>query len=125
MIEEFATCPSLTSTIVIENLHGAVTRVPVEATAVPFREPGYNFLITSVWFDPVESDRNLAWTREAFDAMRPFRRRSAYVNYLADDEASDDRVRAAYGPNYERLRDVKTKYDPGNLFRLNQNVPPR
>ena len=88
------------------------------------RERGYNFLITSVWSDPAANDRNMAWTREAFAAMQPFMARRAYVNYLADDEAGNDRVRAAYGPNYERLREIKATYDPQNLFRLNQNIPP-
>jgi FAD/FMN-containing dehydrogenase len=124
MVARFAPCPSPTSSFVIENLHGAATRVPADATAVPFRDPGYNFLITSVWFDPAENDRNVAWTREVFDAMQPHVVRRAYVNYLADDEAGEDRIRAAYGANYDRLREVKARYDPANLFRLNQNIPP-
>ena len=85
---------------------------------------GYNLLMTSVWSDPAASDRNVAWTREAFAELRPFFARSVYVNYLADDEAGDGRIRAAYGPNYDRLVAVKREYDPENLFRLNQNIKP-
>ena len=124
MVDRFAGCPSRRTAFVIENLHGAAARVPVEATAVPFRAPGYNFLITSLWLDPSENDVNVAWTRDVFASMQPFLRRGAYVNYLADDEASDERVRAAYGPNYERLVEVKRRWDPDNLFRLNQNIKP-
>ena len=124
MVEQFATCPSQTSRFVVENLHGEATRVPTTATAVPFRERGYNFLITSVWGDPGATDRNVAWTREAFEGMKPFFASRCYVNYL-DEEAGDASIRDAYGPNYERLVEVKTAYDPGNLFRLNQNIPPK
>src|SRR5581483_11965120 len=127
MVDEFAACPSPSSAFVIENPHGEATSVPVEATAVPFRAPGYNFLITSVWRDAAASEANVAWTRRAFEAVRPFAADRCYVNYLAGDEAAGggrDPVRAAYGPNYERLVAVKRRYDPANLFRLNQNIRP-
>jgi FAD/FMN-containing dehydrogenase len=124
MVDLFATCPSPASSFVIENLHGAVTRAPIDATAVPHRSAGYNFLITSVWRDPATSDENIAWTREAFAAMAPFTAPRRYVNYLADDETGADPVREAYGPNYERLASLKKLYDPTNLFRLNQNIIP-
>jgi FAD/FMN-containing dehydrogenase len=124
IVDQFATCPSPTSSFVIENLHGEVTRVPVEATAVPHREPGYNFLITSVWLDPAASDENVAWTRAAFEAVRPFTEERRYSNYLAADETDETHVRSAFGPNYERLAALKSAYDPTNLFRLNQNVRP-
>ena len=107
-----------------ENLHGAVTRVPVDATAVPHREEGYNLLITSVWADPAASDENVAWTRTAFEALRPYAAGRRYSNYLAADETDEGPVRQAYGPNYDRLAAVKRAYDPENLFRLNQNVRP-
>jgi FAD/FMN-containing dehydrogenase len=125
IVGRFATCPSPSSAFVFENVHGEAARVPVEATAVPFREPGYNLLMTSVWDDPAANERNIEWTREAFDELQPFFARNVYVNYLADDEAGDGRIRAAYGPHYDRLVEVKTTYDPENLFRLNQNIPPR
>jgi FAD/FMN-containing dehydrogenase len=124
MVDRFGGCPSPMSSFVIENLHGAAARVPVEATAFPFREPGYNFLITSQWSAPDASDENVAWTRDVFAAMEPVLRRSAYVNYLADDETGDERIRAAYGPNYDRLVEVKRRWDPDNVFRLNQNIKP-
>jgi FAD/FMN-containing dehydrogenase len=124
MIETFLTCPSASSSFVIENIHGAVTRVPADATAVPHRAPGYNFLITSVWTDPTRSDENVVWTREAFARMETFAADRVYSNYLAADESLDDRVRAAFGGNYARLAELKTVYDRDNLFHLNQNVRP-
>ena len=123
MIDRFAGCPSPMSGIVIEHFHGAVTRVPVSATAVPHREAGYNFLVASVWTDPAAVDRNIAWTRATYADMEPYLARGRYVNYLGDDEPNDA-VERAYGPNFARLVEVKRKYDPDNLFRLNQNIVP-
>jgi hypothetical protein len=102
-----------------------VTRVPVDATAVPHREPGHNFAITSVWTEPAATDENVAWTSETFEAMEPFLVGRRYVNYFSEDDTGEESARAAYGPNYERLVEVKTAWDPANLFRQNTNVPPR
>jgi FAD/FMN-containing dehydrogenase len=71
-----------------------------------------------------ETARNIAWARQTDDAMKPYSTPDRYVNYLDEDDAGDA-VRGAYGPNFERLRSLKAKYDPANLFRLNQNIPPR
>lgn len=123
MVERFAACPSPMSAMVIEEFHGAVTRVPVEAMAVPHREQGYNIVIPSVWADPGATDENIAWTRETFAALQPYAAGRRYVNYLGSDE-DDEAVRAAFGPNYDRLAQLKRRYDPENLFRLNQNIRP-
>jgi hypothetical protein len=114
--------------LMMEDVHGAATRVPVTATAVPHRGAGFNLLIPSVWRDPAETDTNIAWTRRTFDNLAPFQAEGRYVNYLDDDEAKrggGDPVRAAYGVNYDRLVEVKTKYDPENVFHLNFNIPPQ
>jgi FAD/FMN-containing dehydrogenase len=124
MTQAFETCPSASSSFVIENIHGAVTRVPVDATAVPHRQPGYNFLITSVWHDPSRSDENVDWTRQVFAQLRDFTATRVYGNYLAADETRGERVRQAFGPNYARLVEVKKAYDPENVFHLNQNIEP-
>ncbi len=123
-VERFAGCPSPMSGSIFEHFHGAVSRVPVGATAVPHRRPGFNYLVTSVWTDPATTDENVAWTRETFAAMGPFLAENRYVNYLSEDDAAEDPVRAAYGPNYDRLVELKSKYDPDNLFRSNFNIPP-
>jgi len=125
MVSQFAVSPSPMTNMVLEPVHGQVTRVPVDATAVPHREPSYNFVITAVWTDPAATEENVAWTREAFAAMGPFFTGRRYVNYLPDDEPAEDAVRASYGPNYDRLVELKTTYDPGNLFHMNQNIRPR
>jgi FAD/FMN-containing dehydrogenase len=122
-VERFAAVPSPMSAILLEHFHGAVTRIGTTETAVPHREEGWNLFIPSVWTDPADTEANIAWTRETFAALRPHFATRRWLNYLGDDEA-DDAVRAAYGPNYDRLRDVKRRYDPANVFHLNHNVAP-
>ena len=110
--------------VLLEHFHGAVTRVPVDATAVPHREPGYNFAITSVWTDPATTDENVAWTGETFEAMEPFLTGRRYVNYLSEDDigerAGPGRVRARTTSAWSRSRPPRSR----NLFRQNTNVPP-
>lgn len=122
-IDCFTRCPNTTSQIIFEPYHGAVSRVEVDAMAFPLRVKGYNLLVLSQWTDPSEADPCVAWTRESYDAMEPFMTANRYSNYLAHDETGDA-VSAAYGPNYRRLRELKTKYDPGNFFHVNANIPP-
>ena len=122
-VERFATVPSPMSSILLEHFHGAVTRVGASETAVPHREQGWNLVIPSVWADAADSEANVAWSRETFAAMRPHLGSGRWLNYLGDDER-DDAVRAAYGPNYERLREIKRRHDPDNVFHLNHNIVP-
>ena len=123
IVEQFSTTPSTMTAIGFEHFHGAVTRVGVTETAVPHREPGHNMFITSVWTDPEATDANVSWTREAIAAIRPHLADRRWMNYLADDD-TDDEIRSAYGPNYERLAEVKRRYDPDNVFRSNHNIEP-
>ena len=123
MIACFARCPSPMSQLLLEHVHGAVTRVGVTETAFPHRAEGYSFLVLSQWMDPALTDRCIAWARETYRQMEPFAASGRYVNNLDDDEPGDA-VSAAYGPNYQRLRQLKTKYDPKNFFRMNQNIKP-
>jgi FAD/FMN-containing dehydrogenase len=123
IVDRFSSCPTPWGAILFEHFHGAVTRVPPEATAVPHRAPGYNLLIPTVWRDPATTDENVAWTRDTYAAVAPFRAEGRWLNYYADDEdaaALDD----AYGPNRRQLADVKGRYDPDNIFHLNQNIAP-
>ena len=125
IIECQARAPSPMSQLILEHFHGAATRVPIEDTAFPHREEGYNFLILGQWLDPADNDRCIEWVRQSYEAMGPFLAERRYVNYLDDDEESyGDPVAAAYGPNYERLREIKQTYDPENLFHHNQNILP-
>src|SRR5215218_5346066 len=123
LISAFAACPCDKTGIAIEYFHGAATRVPVEATAVPHRDPGFNFLIASVWTDPEESEVNIAWTRETYALLEPHFRSRRYVNYLDDDDDANA-VSAAFGPNYARLAEIKRRYDPDNVFRSTHNIVP-
>ncbi len=123
MIECFARCPSPMGQLLLEHIHGAVARVGVQDTAFPHRAIGYNFIVLSQWTEPAITDRCIAWARETYAAMDPFAAAGRYVNYLGDDEPGDA-VSAAYGPNYRRLQELKTKYDPKNFFRMNQNIRP-
>jgi FAD/FMN-containing dehydrogenase len=122
LLDAFERVPSPLSGIMIEHFHGAVTRIDPTATAYPHREAGYNLLITGEWLDPAEDEANIEWVRSTFDAMAPHMADAVYVNYLSADEP--DRVRAAYGPNWERLVALKQTWDPDNVFHLNQNIVP-
>ncbi len=104
-----------------EPMGGAIGRVDPGATAYPHRNAGYTFAVAPGWHDPAGDDRHIAWARELFDAMKPYGS-GVYVNYLDRDE--DERIRAAYGDNFDRLVALKEEWDPGNLFRMNQNIEP-
>jgi FAD/FMN-containing dehydrogenase len=123
MVERFASVPSPMSAIIMEHFHGAVTRVGVTDTAVPHRREGWNIFIPSVWTDPAATDENVAWTKETHRALGPHLEERRWLNYLGDDQGGDA-VRAAYGPNYERLVELKRRYDPENVFRHNHNIDP-
>jgi FAD/FMN-containing dehydrogenase len=122
-VERFASVPSTMTSILLEHFHGAVTRVAPTDTAVPHREPGWNLLIPSVWTDPSTTDANIRWTRETHTALAPHLAARRWLNYLGDDQA-EDAVQAAYGPNYDRLREIKRSYDRANAFHLNHNIAP-
>jgi FAD/FMN-containing dehydrogenase len=123
MIACFAACPTPMGQLLMEHVHGAVARVGVGDTAFPHRAEGYNMLVLAQWTDLRQTEACTAWARESFAALRPYTGAGRYVNYLDADERADA-VAAAYGPNYERLQRIKAQYDPGNLFRLNQNILP-
>jgi FAD/FMN-containing dehydrogenase len=122
-VERFATVPSPMSAIILEHFHGAVTRIPVEAAAVPHREEGWNLLLPSVWDDPADTEANIAWTRETHAAFAEHLSERRWLNYLGDDQDADA-VRGAYGPNYDRLVELKRRYDPENVFHHNHNIEP-
>ena len=80
-------------------------------------------VIAAIDTDPAKASDLKAWGRAYWEAVHPYNLGGAYINFMSDDEA-DDRVAAAYGPNYQRLQTIKKKYDPQNLFRVNQNIKP-
>ncbi|HEX6723993.1 MAG TPA: FAD-binding oxidoreductase [Gaiella sp.] len=122
MAERFASVPSPMSVILLEHFHGAVTRIGPTDTAVPHRDEGWNLLLPSEWVDPAETEANIAWTKDTFAALSEHFSGGRWLNYLGDDQ--DDAIRSAYGPNYDRLVEVKRRYDPDNVFHLNHNIVP-
>ena len=122
LIDQFEQCPSPMSFCVLESFSGAASRVVSAATAYPHREPGHNLLLLSQWADPADTEPNIAWTRETFEALQPHMANRRYVNYLSADDAGY--TRDAYGANYKRLVELKRRYDPDNIFHLNQNIDP-
>jgi len=122
LIDRFPSVPSPRSFFVFQQVGGAIGRVPRAATAYANRGAAYDTFPVSIWTDPAADETNMAWAREMYGALRPFAMEGVYVNNLGDE--GDDRVKAAYGENYDRLVTLKRKYDPNNLFRLNQNVRP-
>jgi FAD/FMN-containing dehydrogenase len=123
-VDWFARVPSKRTVIVLEhNGDSAWDRVPDGATAFGSRAWPYNFVVTSAWSNPQESEQNISWTRGLFAALRPYLAPGAYVNYLGGDEGVEG-LEAAYGRKLARLAAIKGKFDPANLFRLNQNIAP-
>jgi FAD/FMN-containing dehydrogenase len=122
MIEHAANVPSPYTATVIADCHGAYRRVANSETAYSHRHLQYDLVILSAWTDPAETERNIGWTRSFFAALEPELSGGVYVNDLGDE--GSERVRHAYGENYERLVELKQRYDPTNLFRLNQNIDP-
>jgi hypothetical protein len=105
-------------------LGGATRRYDEQAMAVSHRDAEYVVAINTGWADPQDTEKQVTWTRDLWTAMRPFSSGGVYVNFLSADDG-EDRVRAAYGSEkFERLVQLKSKYDPHNLFRLNQNIKP-
>ncbi len=124
LIDRFERNPSPMCQMVVEHFHGAVSRVPADATAYALRDTGFNMLILSQWMDAAQDTPCIAWCRETYAAMQPFVGSKRYLNYLDDDDPSDAALKAVYGPNLPRLRQVKKRYDPENVFHLNLNIPP-
>ena len=123
LIRQYEQVPSPMTSIVIEQLGGAIGRVPADATAFAHRGAAYNLLITGVWQDPAENAANIAWTRATFEAAKPFALPGVYVNYLDEDDIAARSV-TGFGANYQRLQAVKKQYDPANFFQSNQNISP-
>ena len=113
-----------TSYTLIFHLGGAIAREAPESTAASGRDVAHAVNINAAWPEAGPSHPDIAWCRSFFAALDPHATGGVYVNFLHNDEG-EARVRAAYGPRYERLRTIKARYDPTNVFRSNQNIPPR
>jgi FAD/FMN-containing dehydrogenase len=114
--------PTIESGTFIFPLDGACGRVPPDATAFAYRRSAFATVISGAWPDPADNQRNIAWVRDYYAAIRPHSEEGGYVNFMSEDD--NDRVRGNYGANYDRLVALKSRYDPENLFQLNQNIRP-
>jgi len=115
--------PTFNSVMHIYPVSGAANRVGKDDTAYFYRDAKYVHVIAAMYPNPDHTAKNVAWVRDYWSALHPYSSGGAYVNFLMEE--GEDRVRATYGGNYERLAALKRKYDPNNLFRLNQNVRPK
>jgi FAD/FMN-containing dehydrogenase len=123
LLDAVRNLPTPQCEIFIGNLGGAINRVAADATAYPHRNVNFVMNVHTRWSVESEDKMCVAWGRAVYDATAPFATGGVYVNFMPNDEA--DRVRAgAYGVNFDRLAKIKAKYDPANLFRMNQNVAP-
>ncbi len=122
LIDAYMQSPSPLSAILLVQMGGAVSRVDRLATAFYHRDANLSFSAFACWTDSAQDATNIAWTRQLWESLRPHMPSGAYVNEMVDE--GHERVRAAYGPAYDRLASLKQKYDPSNVFRLNQNILP-
>ena len=122
MIEFANRLPSPQCEIFIGLIAGAANRVPAEAMAYGHRDANFVLNVHGRWDNAAHDERCIAWAREFFKASAPYASAGVYVNFMTEEEG--DRIKAAYGPNYERLVQIKKQYDPENIFHLNQNIKP-
>jgi FAD binding domain/Berberine and berberine like len=114
--------PVVNSTVHIYPINGACHRVGSDATAFAYRDATFATVIAGMWPDPAQNESNIKWVRDYYDATAPHSEEGGYINFMSGDD--QDRIRANYRGNYERLVETKRKYDPGNLFHVNQNITP-
>jgi hypothetical protein len=111
------------SVLIFFHMHGAAARVPPAETAFAARRTQWDFNAISQWTDAAESAQHIQWVRGVWEKVEPHLQGTAYVNHLTQDDRPE-KVRASFGVNYSRLRQLKSIYDPTNLFRLNANIAP-
>ncbi len=122
VVDYLGRLPDDQSEVFIGQVGGAMGRVPDDATAYQGRSAAYVMNVHGRWSDPAKDSACIGWCRELFAASAPYATGEAYVNFMTGEEG--DRVEAAYGGSYQRLVQLKNRYDPKNLFRVNQNIPP-
>jgi len=114
--------PALQCAVHLYPINGAVQRVATADTAFAYRDVNYAPVIAGMWEDPADNDANTAWVRSYFEALEPYSAEGGYINFMDGDDQG--RIKANYRTNYERLTAIKAKYDPANVFHMNQNIEP-
>jgi FAD/FMN-containing dehydrogenase len=121
-VEHGARVPAVNSTMHLYPINGAVHDIAPDATAFGHRDANFATVIAGMWPDPSQNEENIRWVRDYYEAIAPHSEEGGYVNFMSGDD--QDRIRANYRGNYDRLVEVKRRYDPDNLFHLNQNIRP-
>jgi hypothetical protein len=114
--------PTMWSTMHMYPVNGAAARIKNDETAWSYRDATWAQVIVGVDPDPANRDIITKWTKDYWEALHPYSAGGAYINFMMDE--GQDRIRATYKDNYDRLASIKAKYDPDNLFRVNQNIKP-
>ncbi len=120
--QHFGEVPTPQSTMHLYPINGAVHRVDADETAWRYRDANWSMVIVGVDPDPAKSEEITTWAREYWEALHPYSADGSYINFMMEE--GEDRIRATYGDNYERLQEVKARYDPDNFFHVNQNIQP-
>jgi FAD/FMN-containing dehydrogenase len=121
-VEHGAKVPTMMSTMHLYPINGACHRVESDATAFAYRDANFAPVIVGAWADPADNDANIAWVREYYEATAPLSEEGGYINFMSGDD--QQRIKANYKGNYDRLVEVKRAWDPDNLFHVNQNIAP-
>ena len=121
-VEHGPKVPAVNSTVHIYPINGAPHRVASDATAFAYRDANFATVIAGMWPDAADNEANIEWVRDYYAATAPHSEEGGYINFMAGDD--QERIKANYRGNYDRLVEVKRKFDPGNLFHMNQNIKP-
>ena len=121
-LKHAAKLPSMESTMHLYPVNGAAGRVKNGATPWSYRDATWAAVIVGVDPDPANKEEISTWAKEYWSALHPYSAGGAYINFMMEE--GEDRIRATYGKNYDRLAKIKKRYDPANLFRVNQNIKP-
>jgi FAD/FMN-containing dehydrogenase len=121
-LQHAASLPTWQSTMHLYPVNGKANRVAESDTAFAHRDAVWSGVIVGVDPDPANRERIVDWARGYYEALHPFGAGGAYLNFMMEE--GEERIRATYGRNYERLAAIKARYDPGNFFRVNQNIRP-
>ncbi|MER9724685.1 MULTISPECIES: FAD-binding oxidoreductase [unclassified Mesorhizobium] len=124
VISLYEGCPVPSNQVLLEHFHGAAARKPADETAYALRDTGYNVAIIGQWFDRTDESAATSWCRNTYSALEAYVGPRRYANYIGSDEDADAAAVAAYGANLPRLREIKRKYDPQNVFAHNVNIRP-
>jgi FAD/FMN-containing dehydrogenase len=114
--------PTPHSTMHMYPINGAAQKVGKNDTPWAYRDANWAQVMVGVDPDPANKEKITKWTKDYYDAIHPYSAGGAYINFMMDE--GEDRVKASYGDNYDRLVKIKSKYDPKNLFKVNQNIKP-